>query len=76
MMTPEQIRKQGICKWELLDLCQEIDRSVIRLDYKADKSGEETVTIVYNTSCGEYKRPVNVTGDSLSALARDILHYF
>lgn len=73
MMNPEHVKKHSFCKWELLDLVHEIDRSVIALNYVAHSDGEETVTIVFNTSAGDVYRPVNVTGDSLSALAIDVL---
>lgn len=57
-------------------LCKVISPDVIRLEYEWNEdTGEELVRIVYNTSAGEYKREINVTADSLSALARDVLKY-
>lgn len=68
-------QKDTFVRHELLQLVQAIDKDVLRLEYQVHKTGEETVTIVYLTSCGEHFKPVNVTGDSLSALTRDILKY-
>lgn len=75
-MTPEQYKKHSFCKWELLDLCRAIDNNVLRLEYEADSTGQETVTIVWLQSYGMYRKPVNVTADSLAALARDVLRNF
>ena len=68
-------QKDTFVRHELLQLVQAIDKDVLRLEYQVHKTGEETVTIVYLTSCGEHFKPVNVTGDSLSALTRDVLKY-
>lgn len=60
----------------LYDLCKAIASDLNRLEYEHnEESREELVHIIYNTSCGEYKRSVNVTADSLAALARDVLKY-
>lgn len=75
-MTPEQYKKHCFCKWELLDLCRAIDKNVLRLEYEADSTGQETVTIVWAQSYGMYRKPVNVNADSLAALARDVLIHF
>ena len=67
--------KEKFCDREFLKLVQAIEHDVLRLEYKLHSSGEETVTIVYLTKAGEYGRTINVTGDSIAALARDVLKY-
>lgn len=56
-------------------LCKAACGDLNRLEYVYKDTGEELVHIIYDTSNGEYKRTVNVTGDSLTALARDVLKY-
>ncbi len=74
-MNETHEQKRNFCNRELLNLVKGIDKDVLRLVYKLHESGEETVIIVWRTSTGEHMKPVNVTGDSLSALARDVLKY-
>lgn len=66
-------QKNIFIRGKLLQLVQAIDKDVLRLDYRLHKTGEETVTIVYLTSCGEHFKPVNVTGDSLKSLTMDVI---
>lgn len=66
-------KKDIFVRHELLQLVQAIDKDVLRLEYQVHKTGEETVTIVYLTSCGEHFKPVNVTGDSLKSLTMDVI---
>lgn len=68
-------QKENFCRHELLQLIQAIEKDVLRLEYKIHESGEETVSIVYLTKTELYSRTINVTGDSLQALARDVLKY-
>lgn len=75
MMNKIHEQKYFFCRHELLALVQAIDKDVLRLEYEVHASKEETVTIVYLTKAGEYGRTVNVTGDSLVALSRDVLKY-
>ncbi len=66
-------QKDIFVRHELLQLVQAIDKDVLRLEYRLHKTGEESVTIVYLTSCGEHFKPVNVTGDSLKSLTMDVI---
>jgi len=68
-------QKDIFVRHELLTLMQAIDKDILRLEYRVHANGEETVTIVWLTSTGEVYKPINVTGDSLAALARDVLKY-
>ena len=68
-------QKENFCRHELLQLIQAIEKDVLRLEYIIHESGEETVSIVYLTKTEHYSRTINVTGDSLKALARDVLKY-
>ena len=69
-------QKYMFCRHELLLLVQAIDKEVLRLEYRLHKNGMETVTIVWLTESGEVYKPINVTADSLAAMARDVLKYF
>lgn len=73
-MDKVQEQKYSFCRHELLMLVQAIDKQVLRLEYEVDE-GYETVWIVWLQSYGEYRKPVNVTADSLAAMARDVLKY-
>jgi hypothetical protein len=68
-------KKDIFVRHELLQLVQAIDKKVLRLEYRLHKNGMETVTIVWLTESGEVYKPINVTADSLLALARDVLKY-
>jgi hypothetical protein len=68
-------QKDIFVRHELLQLVQAIDKKVLRLEYRLHKNGMETVTIVRLTESGEVYKPINVTADSLLALARDVLKY-
>lgn len=68
-------QKENFCRHELLQLIQAIEKDVLRLEYMIHESGVETVSIVYLTKTELYSRTINVTGDSLAALARDVLKY-
>jgi hypothetical protein len=68
-------QKDIFVRHELLQLVQAIDKKVLRLEYRLHKNGMETVTIVWLTESGEVYKPINVTADSLLALARDVLKY-
>ena len=69
-------QKDSFVRHELLTLMQAIDKDILRLEYRVHNNGEETVTIVWLTSTGDVYKPINVTGDSLAALAWDVLKYF
>lgn len=68
-------QKENFCRHELLTLVQAIDKQILRLEYEVSKDGQEMVYIVWLQSYGEYRKPINVTADSLAAMARDVLKY-
>lgn len=68
----EYEKKDRFVRHELLTLLQAIDKKILRLEYEV-KNAEETVYIVWLQSSGEYRKAVNVTADSLAAIARDVL---
>lgn len=69
-------QKDIFVRHELLQFVQAIDKKVLRLEYQVHDNGMETVTVVWFTEAGEYsKPPIDVTADSLLALARDVLKY-
>lgn len=68
-------QKDIFVRHELLQLVQAIDKKVLRLEYRLHKNDMETVTIVWLTESGEVYKPINVTADSILALARDVLKY-
>ena len=72
----DDLIKAEFCKRFLLPLCHYASSDVIEIVYSIDdETQQETATIFFKTSCGEYKKPVNVTADSLTSLARDVLKY-
>ena len=74
-MDKVQEEKYYFCRHELLTLVQAIDKQILRLEYEVDENGQETVYIVRLQSYGECRKAVNVTADSLAAIARDVLKY-
>ena len=69
-------QKERFCRHELLALLQAIYPRILRVEYKLHDDGTEIVTIVWFTEeSGEHYRPINVTADSLAAMARDVLKY-
>ena len=68
-------QKYEFCRHELLQLVQAIDKQILRLEYEVDEYGMETVTIVWLTKSYEAYKMINVTADSLAAMARDVLKY-
>ncbi len=61
---------------ELLRLLQAIDRDILKAEYQMLDNEIEIVTVYWLTSEGNQSiRNVNVTGDSLQALARDVLKW-
>jgi len=67
-------QKDIFVRHELLMLVQAIDKKILRLEYEVSEDGQETVYIVWLQSYGEYRKPINVTADSLAAMARDVLN--
>lgn len=70
----EYEKKEIFIRHALLQLVQEIDKKILRLEYEVE-DGDETVYIVWLQSYGEYRKAVNVTADSFAAIARDVLKY-
>jgi hypothetical protein len=66
-------QKEKFCRHELLALLQAIYPRILRLEYNHHQNGDETVTVIWLTESGERFRIINVTADSLAALARDVL---
>lgn len=61
---------------ELLQLLKAIDKDILKTDYEILENEIEIVTVYWLTSEGHTSdRKVNVTGDSLGALARDVLKW-
>lgn len=72
----EELTKAEFCKRYLLPLCHAVSGDVVDIVYSIDNDTlQETATIFFKVSYGIYKKPVNVTADSLSAIARDVLKY-
>ncbi len=67
-------QKDIFVRHELLMLVQAIDKKILRLEYEVSEDGQETVYIVWLQSYGEYRKPINVTANSLAAMARDVLN--
>jgi hypothetical protein len=75
-MDKVQEEKYYFCRCELLTLVQRVYPKILRLEYQVHDNGMETVTVVWFTEAGEYsKPPIDVTADSLLALARDVLKH-
>ena len=70
----EYEKKERFITHELLQLVQAIDKKILRLEYEVE-DGDETVYIVWLQSFGEFRKAVNVTADSIAAVARDVLKY-
>lgn len=70
----EYEKKETFITHELLQLVQAIDKKILRLEYEVE-DGDETVYIVWLQSFGEFRKAVNVTADSIAAVARDVLKY-
>jgi len=67
-------QKFNFVRHELLQLLKAIDRDILKAEYEILDGEIEIVTIYWLTSEGySSDRKINVTGDSLSALARDVL---
>lgn len=73
-LTEEQEKKFEFVRHELLRLLQAIDRDILRTEYQVIK-GDEYVEVgwLYHESGQVRTIKVDVTGDSLRALASDVL---
>ena len=73
-MTEEQNKKFWFVGSELKALVRKIDKNVVDLTYMcSETTGTEIVNINYSSG---YTKSVNVTADSLLAIARDVLNHF
>ena len=70
-MGMERTHKSSFCERELTQLLRIIDRDIEKAEYELCDNGEEYVHILYATTGGAIT--ACVTGDSLSALTRDVL---
>jgi len=68
--------KFNFVRHELLRLLKAIDKDILKTEYDILENEIEIVTVYWLTSEGHSSdRKVNVTGDSLQALARDVLKW-
>lgn len=66
-------RKRLFVEYDLTDLLQAIDDHILRCEYQVnDDRSLELCTVVWDNKS---KRMINVTGDSLLAIAKDVLKY-
>lgn len=56
-------------------LMKRLAPDVVSVSYELQRNGSELVHIRYRTNAGIFKRSINVTADSLSALVRDVTKY-
>lgn len=68
--------KFNFVRHELLRFLQAIDKDILKTEYDILENEIEIVTVYWLSSEGDQSiRNVNVTGDSLQALARDVLKW-
>lgn len=70
-MTKEHYKKFVFVSGELNSLVKAIDPNIKYISY-SEENGNETVNITY-TNC--YVRKVDITADSLLAIAKDVLKH-
>lgn len=71
-MTNEQNKKQFFVEGKLYELLNAIDSNILDAGYQIN-NGEEYVIITYAFPLSE--RRINISGDSLSAIAMDVLRH-
>lgn len=73
-MTVEQEKKERFVRHELLSLLKAVDRDILRTEYQTVE-GDEYVEVgwLYHETGRTHHIRVDVTGDSLRALASDVL---
>lgn len=72
-MTEEQNKKCWFVRSNLLPLLQAIDKDILSAEYQLERN-EEYVEIRWLSQSGaSYHRKVNITADSLLAIAKDVL---
>lgn len=72
-MTEEQRKKDYFVETKLYPLLDAIEDHLIYAEYEVDKHGEEFVVLTYGNPLSG--RRIRVTGDSLKALAIDVLKH-
>lgn len=67
-------QKFNFVRHELLQLLKAIDKDILKAEYEILDDEIEIVTVYWLTADGySSDRKINVTADSLSAIARDVL---
>ena len=72
-MTEVQREKEQFVECQLYPLLDKINHNILYADYQVEENGEEFVVITFAEPLAE--RRVRVTGDSLKALATDVLNH-
>lgn len=72
-MTEEQDEKFWFVRSSLLPLIQAIDKDILSAEYQLDGNDEYVEVRWLFRSGASYRRKVNVTADSLLAVAKDVL---
>lgn len=69
----EQDKKYWFVRSSLLSLLKAIDKDILSAEYQFDGNDEYVEVSWLFQSGTSYRRRVNVTGDSLLAIAKDVL---
>lgn len=72
-MTEEQHKKESFVRHELLEMLKAIDKDILSTEYQLDGSDEYVEVRWLFDSGTSYRRKINVTADSLLAIAKDVL---
>lgn len=72
-MTEVQREKEHFVECQLYPLLDKINHNILYAEYQFEENGEEFVVITFAEPLAE--RRVRVTGDSLKALATDVLNH-
>ena len=72
-MTEVQREKEQFVECQLYPLLDKINHNILYAEYQVEENGEEFVVITFAEPLAE--RCVRVTGDSLKALATDVLNH-
>ncbi len=72
-MTEVQREKEQFVECQLYPLLDKINHNILYAEYQVEENGEEFVVITFAEPLAE--RRVRVTGDSLKALATDVLNH-
>lgn len=72
-MTKVQREKEQFVECQLYPLLDKINHNILYAEYQVEENGEEFVVITFAEPLAECR--VRVTGDSLKALATDVLNH-